>query len=151
MHPSAINPTIRSASWLLATAKFTLQFANSARELSWPRNWARSWPLHSPELTPCDFCLWGVKKSKSKTNPHTLEELSNDIRREIATIFRQELHRVTNNSSRSCFSAFGQEDNIFTICCGTDKCLLDLLLSAQRIVISLPSPTVKPTETRNMT
>jgi hypothetical protein len=130
MHLSATNPMIHSASLLSSTARFTLQFANSVRELSWPFSCARSWPLHSPELTPGDFHLRGVKKSRCKTNPHTLEGLGNDTRRETAAVSTQELHRVNNNFFRSCVSAFSREGNIFSTCCNTCACLLDLLLSS---------------------
>jgi hypothetical protein len=36
------------------------------------------WSLHSPDLTPCEFYLWGNCKDKvHKTNPYILEELRN--------------------------------------------------------------------------
>ena len=46
----------------------------------------------------CGFYLWGnVIEEACKTNPHTLEELRNSIGREISTIAREELRRVTDN------------------------------------------------------
>jgi hypothetical protein len=34
------------------------------------------WPMCLPDLTPCDFYLWGNLKDKVyRTNPHTKEEL----------------------------------------------------------------------------
>jgi hypothetical protein len=59
-------------------------FANSVR--AWldkksPRCWLGrhgpyEWPARSPDLTPCDFFLWGWAKNKMHhTKPHTLEEL----------------------------------------------------------------------------
>ena len=42
------------------------------------------WPARSPDMTPCDFCLWGrLKNAVYKTNPRTLEELKCNIRDEI--------------------------------------------------------------------
>src|SRR5215469_7095779 len=94
--------------------------------------------------------MGGLKIKLQNKSSHS-EGLTNDIRRETATVSTQELHRVTNNFFRSCFSAFGQSGNIFSICCITGGCLLDLLLSSQRIVFSLPSPTANTSGTRNMT
>jgi hypothetical protein len=52
----------------------------------------------SPDLTPYDFYLWGILKAKVyKTNPHTLEELRNNICYKISAISREELHRVNTN------------------------------------------------------
>ena len=42
------------------------------------------WPARSPDITACDFYLWGNLKNKvHKTNPHTLDELKQNIRTEI--------------------------------------------------------------------
>jgi hypothetical protein len=42
--------------------------------------------------------VWGsVIEEACKTNPHTLDELRNSIRREISTIAREELGIVTDN------------------------------------------------------
>lgn len=63
------------------------------------------WPARSPDLSICDFFLWGYLKEKVfKHRPHTLEELKTRIREEIATIpvdmcqkavesFRNRLHQ----------------------------------------------------------
>jgi hypothetical protein len=57
------------------------------------------WPPRSPDLRPCAFYLWRSLKDKLyKTNPHTLEELSYKIRREISKISGEEFQRVKNNS-----------------------------------------------------
>jgi hypothetical protein len=49
----------------------------------------------------CGFYLWGsVIEEACKTNPHTLEKLRNSTRREISTIAREELQRVTDNVFR---------------------------------------------------
>ena len=42
------------------------------------RGSATLWRSRSPELSPCDFYLWGKLKSQVySNNPHTLEELHN--------------------------------------------------------------------------
>ncbi|KAF2367907.1 hypothetical protein FHG87_001352, partial [Trinorchestia longiramus] len=42
------------------------------------------WPPRSPDLTPCDFFLWGYLKNKVYFSPpQDLEELQNRIRSEI--------------------------------------------------------------------
>jgi hypothetical protein len=59
------------------------------------------WPPHSPDLTPCDFYLWGNLKDKVyKTNPHTLEKLRNNICCKISAISGEELQRVNTNMFR---------------------------------------------------
>ena len=45
------------------------------------------WPPRSPDLSPPDFFLWGALKGKAYANkPRTIQELENNIRREIAAI-----------------------------------------------------------------
>ena len=45
------------------------------------------WPARSPDLTPCDFFLWGyVKEEVYKTNPKTLDQLETAIRNVIGAI-----------------------------------------------------------------
>jgi hypothetical protein len=69
------------------------------------------WPLHSPDLTTCDFYLWGrLKDNLYKTNPNTLEDLRNNIRLEISTISGQEHQRVDNvfRSYTECIRSGGQ-------------------------------------------
>jgi len=63
------------------------------------------WPARSPDLSICDFFLWGYLKEKVfKHRPHTLEELKDRIREEIGAIpvemcqnavenFRNRLHQ----------------------------------------------------------
>jgi len=44
----------------------------------------QEWPPRSPDLNPCDFCLWGLLKSKVYTPwPRNLDELEANIRREV--------------------------------------------------------------------
>lgn len=55
------------------------------------------WFLYSTDLTPCDYYLWGSLKHKAcKTNPHTLQELRNNIRSEISANLGEEPQRVNN-------------------------------------------------------
>ncbi|KAJ4442965.1 hypothetical protein ANN_04601 [Periplaneta americana] len=59
---------------------------------------ATSWPPRSPDLSPCDFYLWGKLKSQVySNNPHTLEELQQNIENAIAAIPQAELLRVSHN------------------------------------------------------
>ena len=45
------------------------------------------WPPRSPDLSPPDFFLWGALKGKAYANkPRTIQELENNIRREIGAI-----------------------------------------------------------------
>jgi hypothetical protein len=60
MHLPATNPVIHSASLLSTTARFTLPFENSARELAWPRIRRVPWHLLYPDLTTYDIYLWEV-------------------------------------------------------------------------------------------
>jgi hypothetical protein len=45
------------------------------------------WPPRSPDLSICDYFLWGYLKAKVYNNkPHNMQELKNSIRQEIATM-----------------------------------------------------------------
>jgi len=66
------------------------------------------WPPCSPDLTPCDFFLWGYLKAKVyEQRPLTLEALEEAIRQEVAAItpemilkvmdsYRERLHQCIN-------------------------------------------------------
>jgi hypothetical protein len=55
------------------------------------------WAARSPDLTPCDFYLWGNLKDKVyRTNPHTEEVFKENIRRDILDVPQEEL-RVNFN------------------------------------------------------
>jgi hypothetical protein len=59
------------------------------------------WPPRSPDLTPCDFYLWGnLKERVYQTNPRSLEDLKDGICREISRISTAELKRVHGNVFR---------------------------------------------------
>lgn len=70
------------------------------------------WPARSPDLSPCDFFLWGFLKSRVYVNrPNTLEDLRANIRAEIANITAAMLVRVMNNARnrlRQCMENGGR-------------------------------------------
>jgi len=70
------------------------------------------WPPRSPDLTHCDFFLWGYLKTKVyEQHPVTLEVLKEAIRQEVAAIipemilkamdnYRERLHQFINIQGR---------------------------------------------------
>ena len=59
------------------------------------------WPPRSPDLSPPDFFLWGALKGKAYANkPRTIQELENNIRREIAAISGDVLQATFANMKR---------------------------------------------------
>ena len=62
------------------------------------RNGDIPWPPRSPDLSPCDFFLWGYLKSKVYLGkPRTIPELKEAIQREIAAIPDTMLENVMKN------------------------------------------------------
>jgi len=56
------------------------------------------WPPRSPDLSPPDIFLWGPLKGKAYANkPRTIQELENNIRREIAVISEDVLQATFAN------------------------------------------------------
>jgi len=56
------------------------------------------WPARSPDLTPCDYFLWGYLKTEVfKHRPRTLQALKDAIRLEVARILHDMLDRVMRN------------------------------------------------------
>lgn len=56
------------------------------------------WPPRSPDLSTCDFFLWGFLKSRVyESKPRTLEELKTSIRQTIDKIQPEMLERVETN------------------------------------------------------
>ena len=56
------------------------------------------WPPRSPDLSTCDFFLWGYLKSRVYTHkPRTLNDLKEAFRQEIRPIDRQLLARVRDD------------------------------------------------------
>jgi hypothetical protein len=53
------------------------------------------WPPRSPDLTTCDYFLWGhLKSTVYETNPHTIQELKGNISHAVAAISVTILHWV---------------------------------------------------------
>ncbi|CAF3023534.1 unnamed protein product [Rotaria sp. Silwood2] len=67
--------------------------------LKWiDRRGPTSWPPRSPDLTPCDFFLWGWAKNEVyKTNPKTLTALEERIHTVLNNVPQQFLKNSTNN------------------------------------------------------
>lgn len=56
------------------------------------------WPAHSPDLSPCDYFLWGYLKNKVyKYRPGTIEELKDAICQKVAEIPPEMTLRVMEN------------------------------------------------------
>ena len=67
--------------WL--KGKFGDKFINTSR-----------WPPRSPDLNPCDFSLWGGLKSKVyEPKPKNLEELKQNITREIKNFQKNDMQK----------------------------------------------------------
>ena len=61
------------------------------------RNGDIPWP-HSPDLTPCDYFLWGYLKTKVfETKPRTIADLKQRIQDEVAAIPVEMLREVMNS------------------------------------------------------
>jgi hypothetical protein len=72
--------------------------------------------------------LWGSLKDKVyKTNPHTLEELRHNTAARFKQFPGKNSRELTTMCSAGTLSAFGQEGNIFSICCSTGEFLLDFV------------------------
>ena len=71
------------------------------------------WPPTSPDLSTCDFYLWGNLNGKVYSNtPHTIEELKTNIRSAIAEITPNELAKVAGNMlkrAESCIQVHGEQ------------------------------------------
>ena len=71
------------------------------------------WPPRSPDLSPCDFFLWGILKDRVyRRNPRSIEELKNAITTEIlaidASLCQMVCHSVTDCLCR-CLAVEGQQ------------------------------------------
>jgi hypothetical protein len=56
------------------------------------------WSSRSPDLTPCDFFLWGwAKEEVYKVNRKSLEELKERIRAVLNNVPQEFLKKSTNN------------------------------------------------------
>ena len=76
-------------------------------------NHAVEWPPHSPDLSPCEFFLWGYVKSKVYVSPPTsIDDLKAKINREIRDVKRdpmliQRAMRDMIRRSRMCIQQGG--------------------------------------------
>ncbi len=62
------------------------------------RRTQRPWPPRSPDLSTCDFFLWGYLKSKVYANgPNSLQDLRRNIEQEIRGISRETRQKVVGN------------------------------------------------------
>ena len=70
------------------------------------------WPPRSPDLSPCDFYLWGTIKEKVyENNPHNLDQLKENITNTIRRITREELRAVSANvvkRAQKCIDVNGE-------------------------------------------
>ena len=63
----------------------------------------KQWPPRSPDLNPCDYFLWGYLKSKVyKPLPKTLDDLKENITREIQKINTSVLESTFLNFTKRC-------------------------------------------------
>jgi hypothetical protein len=69
------------------------------------------WPPHSPDLSTCDFYLWGYLKGKVyETNPHTLDELKESIQStieamDVIVLYQVHLNMITR--AQKCIDSQG--------------------------------------------
>jgi len=69
------------------------------------------WPPRSPDLSSCDFFLWGYLKGRVYTHkPHNLNHLKDAIRQEVLTIDQQLLARAMDDFKRRIENCI-QEDS----------------------------------------
>jgi hypothetical protein len=63
----------------------------------------RTWPARSPDLSVCDFILWGYLKSLMYADcPRNIETLKANIRRAISNIPEDMLSRCMQDVRRRC-------------------------------------------------
>ncbi|PSN45669.1 hypothetical protein C0J52_22361 [Blattella germanica] len=69
-----------------------------------PNRWIGRWPPRSPDLTPCDFFLWGFVKDKVYVPPlpQNIEELKNRIHTAIRSVTMDMLIRVWQEFEYRC-------------------------------------------------
>ena len=69
-----------------------------------------AWPTRSPDLTPCDFWLWGFLKARVyRIKPRSLGELKESIKREVHSIPEDMLLSSVNNVIPRLLSALEQQ------------------------------------------
>ena len=87
-----------------ATAHTAADSLDAIREVFDDRIISRGlWPSRSPDLTVCDYYLWGTLKNRVyRNNPHSIDELKDNIRAELGRITEEELLRVNQNFIKRC-------------------------------------------------
>lgn len=75
-------------------------YLNNKRRNNWiERGGPVAWPAHSPDLTLCDFLLWGLFKPKIYSTPTgSAGEQKNSIRADISSIIQDTLTNVWDNT-----------------------------------------------------
>ena len=72
----------------------------------------RLWPPRSPDLSSCDFYLWGALKQKAcANNPYNLDQLKENITEAMTRINREELQAVSANvvkCAQKCIDVNGE-------------------------------------------
>jgi hypothetical protein len=80
-----------------------------------PRFGDMPWPPRSPDLSSCDFFLWGYVKGRVYTHqPRNLNELKDAIRQEVLTIDQQLLAQAMYDFKRrieNCIQEDGRHLN----------------------------------------
>ena len=62
-----------------------------------------TWSLHSPDLNPPDFCLWGYLKDRVyEHNPQTIPDLKAAITTAIGAMLREEEGTLLGKSKSAC-------------------------------------------------
>ena len=71
------------------------------------------WPPRSPDLSLCDFYLWGTLNQKVYVNnPHNVDQLKENITNAIRRITREELQAVSANvvkRAQKCIHVNGEQ------------------------------------------
>ena len=68
------------------------------------------WPPRSPDLSICDFFLWGYLKSRVYIKkPRTLDDLKNSIRQEIEAVPNEMLENSVRNFQKRIQICMQQE------------------------------------------
>ena len=62
------------------------------------RRGPHEWPARSPDLTPCDFFLWGwAKEEVYRAKPRTMEQLEDRIRNIITNVPHNFLQKAVDS------------------------------------------------------
>jgi len=70
----------------------------TVKERALGRRGPHEWPATSPDLTPCDFFLWGwAKEEVYRAKFHTLEKLGDRIRKVIINVQHDFLQKTVDS------------------------------------------------------